>query len=207
MVVEAAQEQVHRQAHPQFALRQQARGQRGNGHPIAATTAGVLRAHGLAHDQFGRHVFQFFAKFFADADLRPAALGARREVLRLQYRLLALQMLGQRMTATSPWFERFLRLVRLQNLVAERWLLLGFFLEVGRHFGQLAFLLGSELIGFFTKELPLQLGQFLQDAFQLRLQPFLERHHPEVLGLELGGLALQAFFFHFQRAVQRPQSF
>jgi len=59
VVVEAAQEQVHRQAHNEFTLRQEARWQRRDNHSTATTTTGKLRAHGLAHDQFGWHVFEF----------------------------------------------------------------------------------------------------------------------------------------------------
>jgi hypothetical protein len=92
VVVKARQEQVHRQRHPQLALRQQTGWQQCDPDAPATTATGVLGAHRPPDHQRGRHVLQFLADFLADTLGRASAMRTRFKAGGFQHHRLTFQV-------------------------------------------------------------------------------------------------------------------
>jgi hypothetical protein len=165
VIVEAGQEQVNRQGHTQFALRQQPGRQRRDLNAGAAAAAGVFGTDRASNNQLGRHVLQFLAGLLTDAFGCAAAVLARSEGRGLDHDGLAFQVFGQRVsaTATALTFWAFFVLARVlvfEHLVADRWLPLRLIVKISGDFSQLPFFLVGQPLGALAEELALEFGDF-----------------------------------------------
>src|SRR5580693_8160833 len=76
MIIKASQKDIHRQAQPQLALRNQPRRQRRDHHAGFHTPAGILRADDPPADQLRGNIFELFGDFLTDAVLCLPAVRA-----------------------------------------------------------------------------------------------------------------------------------